>query len=113
MSIVIDDKEQMTKEYSNEHILSVLYDVRAELQRVVERQGGGMEELTARDWFGYDEALKNVHLAISALEKVNNFPEVKELPCELNTSKKGILKQLSEIKIDGEPDWSQRKGQIL
>ncbi len=87
----------MIEKNSNEYILSALYDVRAELQKVVEPQVGGLGELTARDWLGYDEALRNVHLAISALEEVNNFPEVNELPYKLNTSKKGVLSKISQI----------------
>lgn len=97
----------MTEKNSNEHILSALYDIRAELQKVVEPQERGLEELTARDWLDYDKALRNVHLAIAALEKGNNS-EINEFLPKLNTSKKGVLSKIAQIKIDGKPDWSQR-----
>lgn len=103
----------MTEKNSNEHILSALYDIRAKLQEVVEPREGGQGELTTKDWLGYDEALRNVHLAIAALEKGNNS-EINEFPPKLNTSKKGVLSKICQIKIDGEPDWSQRcKREIL
>lgn len=98
----------MTNRNSKELILSTLIDARAELEKITLPREAGLEQLTARDWLGYDDALRNVQLAISALEKVNISLEANELPPVPHTSKKGVLKKISEIKIDGEPDWSQR-----
>lgn len=98
----------MTNQNLREQILSTLVKVRTELQKIVERSEGDLEELTAKNWLSYDEALSNVQLAILALEKMNNSPEINEPSPKLNTSKKGVLSKIAQIKIDGKPDWSQR-----
>lgn len=97
---------------TTEQILNDLTGVKSKLQLIVDSKEIDSQEILARDWLSYDEALTQIQQAIASLEKLNVSTASSE-PLTASQPKKNLLARLREIQLDGEPDWSQRHGEIL
>lgn len=103
-------REKMNTNNSAERILNTLATAAKELQLLADPK-----LVTAREWLSYNDALGKVKDAIAALKKLNPTDSPAENLTQTQAQpKKSLMAKLKEIKIDGEPDWSQRcNGEIL
>lgn len=95
-----------------EQILKLLTETASELQVIVDSRQVNGKEIVFREYSSYCDALDKVQQAISALNRLDISTAVPEPP-SASQPKKNLLARLREIQIEGEPDWSERHGEIL
>lgn len=85
-----------------EEILNNLTGAALELQSIVDSKQVDSQEVLARDWLSYKEALDNVQQAIAQLKQLDISTTVAPEP--LSHPKKSLMARLREIQIEGEGD---------
>lgn len=95
-----------------EQILNTLTGAALELQSIVELRAVNDKKLVLREWSCYQDALEKVEQAIFILNQLNISTTAVD-PSSASRPKKKLLARLQEIQIEGEPDWSERHGEVL
>ena len=95
-----------------ERILNTLTQIASELQSVVESRAVNNKKLVRREWSCYQDALDKVEQAVFILNQLDISTTAVDPPITSRPKKK-LLARLQEIEIEGEPDWSERHGEIL
>lgn len=96
-----------------EQILNDLIAVKSKLLAIVDDRETDSHEISAKDWQHYNRVLVEVGQAISELEKINISTIANSEPSYPSQPKKSLMARLREIKIIGNPDWSERHEEIL
>lgn len=93
-------------------ILNELTGIASELQLIVDSRRVDEKEIVFKEYCSYNEALDKVQQAIAALNRLD-ISTAEPSPPIVSQPKKNLLARLREIQIEGEPDWSERHGEIL
>ena len=96
-----------------EQILNDLVTVKSKLLAIVDDRETDSHEISAKEELHYNRVLVKVQQAISKIKKINISTTANSEPSYPSQPKKSLMARLREIKIEGNPDWSERHEEIL